>query len=131
MRRQRAVSFDGTTMCIYAFGGFDGVQALTAISAYGLIPTPVPWFSYADLPAPRANHAVATGVDGRVDVFGGANAGSTTYATVEAFDSKAAAFSEVAKLPTPRSGLAASAGTNGRIYTVGGDLAGTVEAYTP
>lgn len=140
---------------IYAIGGY--VPANTVATTVGNSPTTysidytpsavyTPAGAWASMPEPstRLLEAGATGPDGKLYVIGGL-VGSTLTATtsVEAYDTTAGSWTDVADIPTPRARLAAVTGPDGKIYALGGSsIAGlainplgepltTVERYTP
>jgi N-acetylneuraminic acid mutarotase len=122
---------------IYAIGGLrfnintNSQEILNTVEAYN--PFSNTWSTVAPMPTPRSDPAAATGLDGRIYVFGGLDESFNISNTVEAYSPFSNTWSTVAPMPTARWELAAAAGPYGRINVLGGDgssgTLNTVETY--
>jgi hypothetical protein len=78
------------------------------------------WTSKAAMPTARRGVAAATGPDGLIYVFGGADASTIPVSTVEAYNPATDSWTTKAPMPTPRQYPAAALGADGLIYVFGG-----------
>ncbi|MGW9432768.1 Kelch repeat-containing protein [Streptomyces decoyicus] len=142
-KRTRMVVTAGTDDKIYAIGGY-GASANKGPVATAEVydPRTGKWSRLASMPSPLGQTAGATGLDGRIYVFGGDTSfgpGSQS-AIAFAYDPKTNSWTKIAPLPEARNTHAAAIGGDGRIYVMGGDTGTTeqtlgatrrVDAYTP
>ncbi len=132
-RQDLAAAFAGGKL--YALGGWNGVQAFSAVEAYD--PDAGAWTSLPPLPTARAYLGAAIGADGLLYAVGGTADGQTPLGTVEALDLDAGTWiTGLPPMPTPRWGLGLAPGLDGRLYAIGGraggsTILGNVEAYDP
>jgi len=73
------------------------------------------------MPGPLVGAAGATGLDGRIYVFGGfQTASGAPTAVAYAYTPASSTWTTVRKMPIARAGHAAVTGADGRIYVIGG-----------
>ena len=92
--------------------------------------------SIASMPTAASGATAATGINGLIYVFGGANSSGEALNTVQAYDPATGAWTTEASLPTAAIGAVAVADpSTGLIYVIGGNtgsnLLTTVQAYNP
>src|SRR5262245_37279063 len=126
---------------LYAIGG--GTPGITRrVEEYN--PATNTWRSQpegvAQLPADRADLAVATAPNGKLYAVGGVAAACGTCPTLEEYDPVGNAWVTKASMSTPRYLLAMATATNGTLYAVGGigpscpgpgNICATLEEYDP
>ena len=109
-----------------------GLGVSISLAAHAQIGT---WVYKAHMSTPRAAAGAATGLDGRIYVFGGVtDTSGTTTATAEAYDPATDSWSPIASLPAARSSEAVVTGPDGRIFLIGGfapNATTSVLAYDP
>jgi hypothetical protein len=121
---------DGT---LFAIGGDTGSNVVALLEAY----TGTSWLERAPMPTPRTNLAAALDRDGLLLAIGGHDEPDVVhYATVEAYDTKANAWTTLPAMPYVASDLAAALGSDRRTYAIGGHqppsvTLASVVAYRP
>jgi hypothetical protein len=125
-----AVASDGL---VYAVGGNDGTQAVTAVQRYSSVSGQ--WMDALPLPVATDSLGLAPAPDGRLFAVGG-NAGGAAVATVYAYLPGDDRWTTLAPLQNPRANLGAATGGDGLVYAIGGTRAGAIalrdaEAYGP
>ncbi len=114
---------DGRVLVVGGLGPTgDGAEGpLTSTELYD--PAADAFVRSSDLAAARTNHAAALLNDNAVVVSGGAGGegGDVSLASVEVFDSRAAAWTTVASMGTTRTGHTATALDDGRVLVAGGE----------
>jgi hypothetical protein len=138
-RLELAATVGGPDLDIYAVGGSDGVNPLSALEAFhpgvGLHLQPIGgWKPLTPMPTARTRLAAATGRDGRIYAFGGFD-GNTSLKVTEVYDIASDSWTTAAPMNTARDGVAGVTGPDGLIYAIGGfdnvHYLASVEAYNP
>ena len=103
-----------------------------------LIPSATVWDAspVANMLTGRAEFASATGVDGRIYVFGGYDDNYEFVLQTEVYDPGSNSWTSLADMPSGRVDFAAATGSDGRIYVLGGydsnyNIDSTVDVYDP
>ena len=128
---------------IYVFGGHDSDGGTTYDSMHIYNPMTDTWSAGPTMPRARRSFAALKDCDGYIYLYGG-NAGSTTHAEIDCFDTNTGAWlpesphvpEPFADMITPRTGVAGALGRNGVHYITGGNTLSpvalpTVESYDP
>lgn len=120
---------------IYAIGGNRNAssQPNTTVESYD--PNTNSWTSRANMPTGRHGMAAATGINGKIYVFGGHN-GNQALNKVEVYDPINNTWASLPNMLNVRYLLAAASHSNGKIYLFGGADAGgsavdTVYEFNP